>query len=59
MSEERTKLEVIAPSVEEAIEKGLQILGLTQADIDVEILDEGKKGPVGPWHPTGEGCFEG
>ena len=24
MSEERTKLEVIAPSVEEAIEKGLQ-----------------------------------
>ncbi len=47
MSEERTKLEVIAPSVEEAIEKGLQILGLTQADIDVEILDEGKKGLLG------------
>ena len=47
MSEERTKLEVIAPSVEEAIEKGLQILGLTRADIDVEILDEGKKGLLG------------
>ena len=47
MSEEITKLEVIAPSVEEAIEKGLQDLGLTEADIDVEILDEGKKGLLG------------
>jgi spoIIIJ-associated protein len=47
MSEERTKLEVIAPSIEEAIEKGLQELGLTEADIDVEILDEGKKGLLG------------
>lgn len=47
MSEERTKLEIIAPSVEEAIEKGLQDLGLTAADIDVEILDEGKKGLLG------------
>lgn len=47
MSEERTKLEVIAPSVEEAIEKGLQELGLTEADVDVEILDEGKKGLLG------------
>jgi spoIIIJ-associated protein len=47
MSEEITKLEVIAPSVEEAIEKGLQELGLTEADIDVEILDEGKKGLLG------------
>ncbi len=47
MSEERTKLEVIAPSVEEAIEKGLNELGLTQDDVDVEILDEGKKGLLG------------
>ena len=47
MSEEITKLEVIAPSVEEAIENGLQELGLTQADIEVEILDEGKKGLLG------------
>ena len=38
---------MIAPSVEEAIEKGLQDLGLTEADIDVEILDEGKKGLLG------------
>jgi len=47
MSEERTKLEVIAPSVEEAIEKGLRELGLTIDDIDVDILDEGKKGLLG------------
>jgi len=47
MTEERTKLEVIAPSVEEAIEKGLNELGLTKDDIDVEILDEGKKGLLG------------
>ena len=47
MSDERTKLEVIAPSVEEAIEKGLHELGLTKEDIDVEILDEGKKGLLG------------
>ncbi len=47
MSEERTKLEIIAPSVEEAVAKGLQDLGLTEADVDVEILDEGKKGLLG------------
>jgi spoIIIJ-associated protein len=47
MSEERTKLEVIAPSVEEAVEKGLHELGLSEDDVDVEILDEGKKGLLG------------
>jgi spoIIIJ-associated protein len=47
MSEEITKLEVIAPSVEEAIENGLHELGLTEADVEVEILDEGKKGLLG------------
>jgi len=47
MSEKRTKLEVIAPSVEEAVEKGLQELGLTEIDVDVVILDEGKKGVLG------------
>lgn len=47
MSEERTKLEVIAPSVEEAIEQGLNELGLTEDDVDIEILDEGKKGVLG------------
>ncbi len=47
MSEERTKLEVIAPSVEEAIEKGLHELGLAEEDVDIEVLDEGKKGLLG------------
>lgn len=47
MSEERTKLEIIAPSVEEALEKGLKELGLSQKDVDVEVLDEGKKGLLG------------
>lgn len=47
MSEERTILEIIAPSVEEAIEKGLNELGMSAEDVDVEILDEGKKGLLG------------
>ena len=47
MSDERTKLEVIAPSVEEALEKGLHDLGLSAEDVDVEVLDEGKKGLLG------------
>lgn len=47
MAEERTRLEIIAPSVEEAVENGLQQLGMTQADVDIEILDEGKKGLLG------------
>ena len=47
MSDERTKLEVIAPSVEEAVEKGLRELGLTKDDVDIEVLDEGKKGVLG------------
>ena len=47
MTEERTKLEVIAPSVEEAVEKGLNDLGLTREDVEVEILDEGKRGLFG------------
>lgn len=47
MTEERTKLEVIAPSVEEAIEKGLRDLGLSKDDVEVEVLDEGKRGLFG------------
>jgi len=47
MSEQRTTLEIIAHSVEEAIEEGLEKLGLTREEIDVEILDEGTKGLFG------------
>lgn len=39
----RMTLEIIAPTVEEAIEKGLDQLGLEQDDVDVEVLDEGKR----------------
>ncbi|MGI6259326.1 MAG: RNA-binding cell elongation regulator Jag/EloR [Anaerolineaceae bacterium] len=39
---QRLTLEVIAPTVEEAIEKGLEELGLVRDEVDVEVLDEGK-----------------
>ncbi|MBU0512436.1 MAG: protein jag [Chloroflexi bacterium] len=47
MTEKRTTLEVIAPSVEEAIEKGLAELGLPTEAVEIEILDEGAKGLFG------------
>jgi spoIIIJ-associated protein len=45
--EERPTLEIIAPTVEEAIARGLEQLGLTAADISVEVLDAGAKGLFG------------
>ncbi len=47
MSDSRAVLEVIAPTIEEAITKGLDELGLPREDVDVEILDEGSKGLFG------------
>ncbi len=47
MANERTSLEIIAPSVEEAIEKGLEDLNLSVDDVDIEIMDEGSKGFLG------------
>jgi len=44
---DKTTLEVIAPSVEEALSKGLDELGLTAADVSVEVLDSGGKGFLG------------
>ncbi len=44
---ERTTLEVIAPTVEEAIEQGLTQLGLTADAVSVEVLDSGSKGLFG------------
>jgi len=43
VSKERPMLEVIAPSVEEAVEKGLKELGLCKEDVEVEVLDSGKR----------------
>ena len=44
---EQTTLEVLADTVEEAISKGLGELGLTAADVSVEVLDSGGKGFLG------------
>ena len=44
---EHTTLEKIAPNVEEAIAQGLAELGLDQAAVDVEVLDEGSRGLLG------------
>jgi len=47
MSEERTTLEIIAPTVEEAVSKGLTDLGLPEDAVEVEILDSGSRGIFG------------
>lgn len=44
---ERTTLEVIAPSVEEALARGLEQLGVSKDMVDVEVLDEGNRGFLG------------
>lgn len=44
---ERTTLEVIAPSVEEALARGLEQLGVPKDMVDVEVLDEGTRGFLG------------
>ncbi len=47
MGELRTSLEVIAPTVEEAIAKGAAELHLPQEALEIEVLDEGSKGLFG------------
>ena len=47
MNDKRTNLEIIAPTVDEAVEKGLADLGLPREAVEVEILDEGGKGLFG------------
>lgn len=40
----RTTLEIIAPSIEEAVQKGLSELGLPEEAVEIEVLDEGARG---------------
>jgi spoIIIJ-associated protein len=47
MSLEKTTLEIIAPTIEEAISRGLSQLGLPREAVDVEVLDNGNKGLFG------------
>jgi spoIIIJ-associated protein len=47
MNDKRTNLEIIAPTVDEAIQKGLVDLGLPSNAVEIEILDEGSKGLFG------------
>jgi spoIIIJ-associated protein len=47
MSQEKTTLEIIAPSVEEAVARGLEQLGLPKDAVSVEVLDNGSRGLLG------------
>jgi spoIIIJ-associated protein len=47
MNEQKTTLEIIAPSVAEAVEKGLDQLGLPREAVSVEVIDKGKDGFLG------------
>jgi spoIIIJ-associated protein len=47
MAEDRPSLEVLATTVEEAIEQGLDDLKLSIDDVEIETVDEGSKGFLG------------
>ncbi len=47
MTNERANIEKIAPTIEEAVELALQEMGLSEEDVDIEVLDEGAKGILG------------
>jgi spoIIIJ-associated protein len=44
---EKTTLEVIAPTIEEAVSRGLNDLGLTEEAVEIEVLDSGSRGFLG------------
>lgn len=44
---ERTTLEVIAPTVEEALARGLEQLGVSKDMVEMDVLDEGSRGFLG------------
>lgn len=47
MENNRATLEVIAQTVEEAIQKGLNDLGLPRESVEIDVLDEGGQGLLG------------
>ena len=47
MAEKKASLEVIAPTVEEAVSRGAKELGIPEDDLQVEVLDKGGKGFLG------------
>jgi spoIIIJ-associated protein len=47
MNSQHATLEIIAPTINEAIEKGLAELQLSREAVDIEILDEGSRGLFG------------
>ena len=47
MSPEKTTLEMIAPSVDEAVQKGLDQLNLSADAVEVEVMDAGSRGLFG------------
>jgi spoIIIJ-associated protein len=47
MNQQRATLEIIAPTINEAIEKGLSELAMPREAVEIEILDEGSRGLFG------------
>jgi spoIIIJ-associated protein len=47
MNQQRATIEIIAPTINEAIENGLAELELTRNAVEIEILDEGSRGLFG------------
>lgn len=47
MPDSKPSIETIAPSVEEAVERGARELGVSPDDLEVEVLDEGSSGLFG------------
>jgi len=44
---ENQTVKISAPSVEEAIERGLSMLGVSRSQAQIEVIDEGRRGILG------------